>query len=389
MVFDDWKKFGHFRVGQTDYYSYSDAKAAAKLLNCSVQYMLNNDVYSQHDWTKDPCPHLSLADLYRLRAQQLRDENDYVVLMFSGGPDSTNILNTFCDNDLVIDEIINFNSYSSTGKVDGTLTNADFYYNAKPTLDLLQREGKLQAKITIYDEIKFSLKHWARMQKLGSDDMATCLGGPNMWLNAAWAHQYNDELWKRIQNKGKVCIIYGHDKPNSKIVHGKRAIIHNGLGMANFDEAVKQYPELMAPLVKACHWFYASADSPNIVMKQAWILTQFCNAHPEAEYYSQPSKDPSLRPAVYWPSKHGHGNLRYDIFHSIIYPTWKPSFVTPKVSDQLQRPQDCWWVDDLQPEQKSLWQYYAKKFVIENFETIKKTGSIISVAPSTEPIYIE
>jgi len=48
----------------------------------------------------------SLDFLYALRARQLREKYDYLVLYFSGGADSTNILKTFIDNNIFLDEIV-------------------------------------------------------------------------------------------------------------------------------------------------------------------------------------------------------------------------------------------------------------------------------------------
>ena len=352
--------------------------------------MLNDNIYSKHNWSNDPCPGLSLEDLYRLRAEKLRQEHDYIVLMYSGGPDSTNILDAFCNNGLHIDEIINFNSYTSTSVIDGTLNNADFVYNVTPKLKQLQREGKLNAKITFYDEVDMCVRHWSEMAKMGWDDMTTCWGGPSMWLGTPYAHRYNDDLWQRIQNKEKVCIIYGFDKPNSTIIDGKRAIWHSSFPYTNLGEIVKQYPTLMEPLIKAVHWFYQSPDSALIVMKQSYILNQFCNLHPEPEFYSAEPQQRAWRQAYSWPSKNGYGNLRYDIFHSLIYPTWNPTVVTPKPRDLLLRPQDCWWVQKLHQEQKSIWESWAKKLLKENFSTLKQNGGyMVMIAPKTKPIFIE
>jgi hypothetical protein len=388
MILPQLKKFGHYKVNNFEYYTLSDAKAASKIAGKPFSYHFNEEIYDQYDWTKDPCPDLTLDDMYRLRAQQLRDEYDYVVIMYSGGPDSANVLDAFCHNGIHVDEIINFNSYSSTSVVDGTLNNADYVYNVKPTIEQYQRKGKLRAKITIYDEVEYSKKHWSRVKSLGWDDVATDLGGPSMWLNSGHAHQYNKDLWDKIQSGVKVCIINGHDKPNSVIYNGKRAIFHSDVPAGNFKEVVKQYDTLMAPVIKTWNWFYASQDTAPIVIKQCYVLNQFCNSHPEPEFYSPPPKDKNLRPSHNWPSKHGYGNLKYDIFHSLIYPRWQPGFVTPKPRNLLLRPQDCWWVNDLPTDQKTVWIHHVQKFFRENYEVLK-TGAMTAALPRTAPRLVE
>ena len=82
----------------------------------------NESVFSSYDWTVEP--NESIADLYRQRAQQLRDKYDYIVLMFSGGADSTTVLRSFLDNDIKLDEAVSYMSYDATG-------NKDHFFNAE------------------------------------------------------------------------------------------------------------------------------------------------------------------------------------------------------------------------------------------------------------------
>jgi hypothetical protein len=63
----------------------------------------HDEVYAAIDWTIEPDQ--SLDELYKIRAQQIRDEYDYVILMFSGGSDSYQVLRSFTDNNIFIDEV--------------------------------------------------------------------------------------------------------------------------------------------------------------------------------------------------------------------------------------------------------------------------------------------
>src|SRR5262245_7733265 len=58
------------------------------------------------DCTVEPEP--SLADLYRARALRLRDQYDYLILMYSGGADATQVLMTFLNNGIHLDEVCTF-----------------------------------------------------------------------------------------------------------------------------------------------------------------------------------------------------------------------------------------------------------------------------------------
>lgn len=100
-----------------------------------------------------------LTDLYRDRAIQLRDSYDYLVLHYSGGSDSHNILHTFLTNNIKLDEVtVRWPKHWLDGKsykVNNTDTSAsnapsEFNYTIKPTLKYLQ-ENHPNIKINIVD----------------------------------------------------------------------------------------------------------------------------------------------------------------------------------------------------------------------------------------------
>ena len=74
--------------------------------------------YDSIDWSKEP-PY-TLQELYKLRAQQLRDNSNYIILYFSGGSDSITVLNSFIKNNIKVDEIV-ITAFSDidNSKVDG------------------------------------------------------------------------------------------------------------------------------------------------------------------------------------------------------------------------------------------------------------------------------
>jgi hypothetical protein len=71
-----------------------------------VQLMFNQLEFDQVGWSHQPSD--SLDELYRQRAQELRDQYDHLVLMYSGGIDSHNILETFLHNNIHLDEVCSF-----------------------------------------------------------------------------------------------------------------------------------------------------------------------------------------------------------------------------------------------------------------------------------------
>ena len=63
-----------------------------------VFFYYNDEIYDKIDWSIEPPGTLDFY--YKEQAQRIRDSYDYVILCFSGGADSTNILNTFYYNNI-------------------------------------------------------------------------------------------------------------------------------------------------------------------------------------------------------------------------------------------------------------------------------------------------
>jgi asparagine synthetase B (glutamine-hydrolysing) len=96
-------KFGFYQVGDFRTYSKFEAIEQHTKTNKKLQWNFNDTIYRSYKWDQEPKE--SLSELYRQRAQQIREQYDYVVLWFSGGADSTNILNAFIDNNIKLDEV--------------------------------------------------------------------------------------------------------------------------------------------------------------------------------------------------------------------------------------------------------------------------------------------
>jgi hypothetical protein len=75
-----------------------------KIENNSNHTFHVNNIFDKLDWSKEPTK--SLKNLYKERAEQIRSLYNYIILYFSGGSDSITVLNTFLDNNILIDEIV-------------------------------------------------------------------------------------------------------------------------------------------------------------------------------------------------------------------------------------------------------------------------------------------
>jgi hypothetical protein len=153
---DFFKKHGYYQVGNRVFNYRVRALQEATRTKQSVQWVFNNDVFSAMDW-RTPL-NVSLNEIYRIRAQQLRQKYDYLVLYFSGGADSTVVLQSFVNNNIKLDEIVvgwPVSQTQGTYTPNNTDTQArnmlsEWDYSIKPKLDWIAKHHP-EIRITVCD----------------------------------------------------------------------------------------------------------------------------------------------------------------------------------------------------------------------------------------------
>jgi len=183
-------------------------------VNAPVHYKFFNQVWETFD--RSLLGSQPLNELYRERAQQLRDKYDYLILYFSGGSDSYNVLRSFIDNGIKIDEICvkwctpvldrSKNLYTpNTDDLTAYNYLSEWDYAIKPVLDEIS---------VSHPEIKIEIVNWfdGRMEN-NPDSIFRMV---NHWHDievpslATWSPSER----KLIDQKKTVGSIYGVDKPN-------------------------------------------------------------------------------------------------------------------------------------------------------------------------------
>jgi len=99
--FEPNKKLGYYLVNNEIYYNKYDALISASKLNQQARWFFNEDTFVSYPWATEP--EESLKDLYRQRAQHLRDRYDYIRVEASGGSDSTTVIFSFLLNNIPLD----------------------------------------------------------------------------------------------------------------------------------------------------------------------------------------------------------------------------------------------------------------------------------------------
>lgn len=232
----------------------------ARLNKVSLKLYYHDDVYDQCNWKLEPTD--SLPVLYKDQAQRIRDNYDYVILCFSGGYDSSNILETFYFNNIKIDKIITVGALSqdSRSMVDEN-HNGELYYNVFPYIKELGLESITQlCDYTNYfnNPDNFSISQYA-----------------SEWVDytGAWYSPHN-WFWRDIEKyviprewgDKKVALIFGKDKPH---------LFSTDKGEPGFcfkDAPVSSYGNVESTGNCDRINFYWDPTNPQILIKQLHVL---------------------------------------------------------------------------------------------------------------------
>jgi hypothetical protein len=100
------KNRGYWLVEDEYYTNKVNAIIAAQHRNLGpegITFHYNDEYWDQIKWHIEPTE--TLKELYIQRAKQLRKKYKTLILRFSGGADSYNILRTFVDNNIKLDVV--------------------------------------------------------------------------------------------------------------------------------------------------------------------------------------------------------------------------------------------------------------------------------------------
>jgi len=305
------EKFGYFLVhyNDTEYLTCSKVEALqlAQRTNGWVTWHFNDDVYGAYDWQQQISK--SITDLYRERAEQLRKQHDHLVIMYSGGYDSHNMLCAFLDNQIKVDAIVFFyNSMDSNPDTDITLEWK------------LQTWPRLQNILAQHPEIEF-LKidishHSLNVIDQHRDDYYYISGGalaPNFI-----GQSYLQQLLPKKFTTGRLGMLYGVDKPRLRYKNG------------NFYFNFYDMGHRVKPVIpgSGIEYFYWGRDCPELVIKQAQIAKQYWQANKsfmETHATNKLNADLGLVLDHDWDPLQ---RLIYPYCSQGIFLTWRPASVT-------------------------------------------------------------
>ena len=324
-------KLGVYRVGDLEFHSKLEAILVMQKTGKHLHWDFNENIFNTYDWASEPED--SLPSLYRERAQQLRDKYDYVILWYSGGADSNNVLDTFFDNDIKLDEVASYHNYSGARNWTNNV-NSEIAQVAIPKIKKIQ-ESWPWLKHTLFDYCDYTMDFF-KSQKNKFDWIYT--KNHAYVANSGWRDQVGLKVkaWADLINQGKkVCFIWAHEKPRVMFVNGRWVfrfidLIDNGPTVDSFSGNNPYDDEL----------FYWSPDLPELIIKQAHLVKNYLANTTENNPFLMTDLKGTCRTTIngktYELSNHG--------LHNIIYHTWDiNTFSVGKTPSIIMNDKDLWF----------------------------------------------
>lgn len=222
----------------------------------------HDDVFAAQDWTQRPSG--TLQDLYKQRAQQLRDSYDYLILNFSGGADSWNILHTFLRHNIKLDEV-----YTRWGRAERKYTPADgfncregnlgseFEYAVLPILEQI---------IKTHPEINVVVDDYSDCLQQDFNEKHILMADHYQLMTSAWKYNRKSFQEKNLGKNKKIANIFGYDKIYGEIIAGDF--------YARFADGMTGSHDADIDTDKKFELFYYSVDMPKLPILQAHYIKE-------------------------------------------------------------------------------------------------------------------
>lgn len=332
--------FGYYQVGDLCTFSKVEALEWSERFGRQIQYKFNDEVFDTFDWTVEPQE--SLTELYQRRARQIRDKYDYLVLFYSGGADSHNVLMSFASQGLYIDEICSFGALEGD-KDKHSWFNKEIFVTAAPVAQ------NLIATNPVYKTTKFRFIDQAPLiaklfDLFDPQDFPYFVNSAISVNNVArqWLRDWDPEFRKVMESKS-MCFVWGQDKPRTMHRDGKFGIHFMDLNDNCVGPRVAQ--------INRDDWhdelFFNSPDMPELVIKQAHEIMRWTkNTGPNHPGWSE--KITGLGHVIqhqgndwkaYW--------LTQDTISAIVYPWFNPNqYYQSKPRSIITSERDEWYWKD-------------------------------------------
>ena len=364
-----FRKNGFYVVGNEIYNHKVNALEAASRTGQDVHWNFNNEFFESIDW-KTPI-HTDIRDLYKMRAQQLRDKYDHLVLLYSGGADSTTILKAFLDNNIHLDEIIYdgpfthlLGKHKVSNDPDPANLISEWDFSAKPTLEYVSKNFP-KTKITLIDGLD-------KLTPEDYEDTCTLVLAHNYVIIKR--HRKIEDRLREISDKitKNFAVLPGIDKPHT--------VVDYNVLCAIFDDNRCFLKSDYADGYERCvEYFYWTPDFPEIVVKQNQLIYQSIQSRPNIRYFFDSAlTTKEQRMGIPYRS------AKRDLLSEIVYPTWNIKTFQAIKSDSVVNSAHYQWATDLDDPTIDSWRssVNTRLNIINNkYLERKGDGSLLTYRP--------
>jgi hypothetical protein len=204
---------GFYQVGNRYIQNKIEAIIESEKTHLFLNFIFHDDVYSKYNWTVEPDE--TLDQLYAKRAWELRHKYDHLVLHFSGGSDSANILETFIRHQIPLDEIFIRGPWKVADKNINNRRadnlHAEAWFTAWPLANWAKDTHYPHLKITVTDTTEYLVTYFKNNPNWYQQfNMNTFLPG------VVWKSDYDqvEPSYRSLTDKGvRVGHVLGMEKP--------------------------------------------------------------------------------------------------------------------------------------------------------------------------------
>ena len=312
---DDVKHHGFYIVNGKNYLYRYNALVAATQAKCELEWRFNDEVYNSIDWSTPL--NKPILEIYRERAQQLRDKYDYLILSYSGGSDSDNILRAFVDNNIHLDEvwidwphgIMDKTGFKPSFDLSHENLASEWHYTIEPKLRELAKNHP-GVKIHISDTTSQGIVD-------DLEDTSVIVGFRTSYQNIRRMRYICNYQQNMYDNGIDVALVSGIEKPSV-------ILTPDNMIAAVFHELPTVFKNDVTPdRHTVIEYFYWTPEYPHIVVNQAHELIRYFQQHVE-EFKNLEEHLRTNKYAI-------HRSMSLDRAVNIsCYPTWDNCFQTDK-----------------------------------------------------------
>lgn len=263
-------KVGTYNVNGKRFHNKLQAILYANETKADITWDFYKDVLDNVDWTVEPS--VPLLTLYAERAKQIREEYDYVIIMCSGGADSTNVLYSFLDNGVKVDEVVAGAPIEGLKNWTVDANNTSVTEMASETM--LAQIPLLNNVAQSHPEVKLTINDYFNdMITLKPDELI--YKNSSQWLHWSAHARYSLDKFKHLRELAesgkKIGIIYGTDKPIicRSSTGNLFTVLNDAAVMGPTQSFTDDYDNVEIVL------FYYTPNMPQLMVKQAHELCRY------------------------------------------------------------------------------------------------------------------